>query len=58
MYIQPYVCYGVITAMEIFWEFWLLYQFFFSPQVKKSVIISNKHDIYELPRNLENDLGS
>ena len=29
---------------------------FFSPQVKRSVIISNKHDIHELPRELKNDL--
>ena len=29
---------------------------FFSPQVKRSVIISNKHSIYELPHELPNDL--
>ena len=32
-------------------------QIFFSPQVKQSVIISNKHDICELPQKLPNDLG-
>ena len=32
------------------------YQIFFSPQVKRTVIISNKHGIYELPYELPNDL--
>ena len=40
----------------IFWEFLLLYQIFFSPQVQRSVIISNKHGIYELPDELPKDL--
>ena len=31
-------------------------QIFFSPQVKRSVIISNRHGIYELPKELPNDL--
>ena len=31
-------------------------QFFCSPQVKQSMIISNKHDIYELPHELPCDL--
>ena len=35
-----------------FWEFLLLYQIFFSPQVQRSVIISNKLGIYELPYEL------
>ena len=30
----------------------MLYQIFFSPQVKQSVIISNKHGICELPPEL------
>ena len=29
---------------------------FFSPQMKRSVVISNKHGIYELPHELLNDL--
>ena len=29
---------------------------FVSPQVKRIVIISNKHGIYELPHELPNDL--
>ena len=40
----------------IFRDFLILYQVFFSPQVKQSVIISNKHGIYELPHELTNDL--
>ena len=40
----------------IFLEFLLLYQIFFSLQVQRSVIISNKHDIYELPDELPKDL--
>ena len=40
----------------IFWDFLIIYQIFFSPQVKRSVIISNKHGIYELPHKLPNDL--
>ena len=31
-------------------------QIFLSPQEKQIVIISNKHDIYELPHELPNDL--
>ena len=34
----------------------MFYQFFVSPQVKRSVIISNKHGIYELLDKLPNDL--
>ena len=46
------------TTMDIIlWEFLLLYQIFFSPQVQKSLIISNKHGIYDLPDELLKDLG-
>ena len=41
----------------IFWEFLLLYQICFSPQVQRSVIISNKHGIYEFPDELQKHLG-
>ena len=34
----------------------MFYKIFFSPQVKRSAIISNKHEIYELPHELPNDL--
>ena len=40
----------------MFWEFLLLFQIFFSPQAKQSVIISNKHGIYESSHELPNDL--
>ena len=41
------------TIMDIkFSNFLILYQMFFSPQVKRSVIIGNKHGIYELPNDL------
>ena len=32
-------------------------QFFLSPQVKQSVIISNKYSMYELPHELQNISG-
>ena len=32
----------------------VLYEFFFSPQVKRSVIISNKHGMYKLLHELPN----
>ena len=45
------------TIMDIiFWDFLMLYQIFFSPQKKQSVIINNKHGIYEMPYELANDL--
>ena len=40
----------------IFWDFLILCQTFFSPQVERSVIISNKHGIYELPHELPNNI--
>ena len=42
----------------MFWEFLLLYQIFFPQQVQRSVIISNKYGIYELPHELPKDLRS
>ena len=39
----------------IFWDFLIFDQIFLSPQVKRSVIISNKHGIYELPHELSNN---
>ena len=38
----------------IFEDFLILYQIFFSPQAKRSVIISNITDIYELLHELPN----
>ena len=40
----------------IFSDLLMFHQIFFSPQVKQSVIISNKHGIYELSHELSNDL--
>ena len=37
-------------------RFFDIYQISFSPQVKRNVIISNKHGVYELPHKLLNDL--
>ena len=40
-------------------EFFIFHQFFPSPQVKRSLIISNKSGIYELPNDLRlNILGN
>ena len=52
-----YVKFFATTIMDIIViDFLILYQIFFPPQVKRSVIISNKHSIYDLPRELPNDL--
>ena len=40
----------------IFWDFLMLHQIFFSPQVKPGVIHSNKHGIYKLLHELLNEL--
>ena len=34
----------------------MFYQIFRSPQVKRTMIIGNKHGIYELPHELPNEL--
>ena len=34
----------------------MLYQIFLLPQVKRYVIITYKHGMYELPQELSNDL--
>ena len=34
----------------------MFYHIFISPKVKLSVIISNKHGIYDLPHEMPNDL--
>ena len=41
----------------IFREFFILYQIFFSPQVKQSMFIIDKHGIYELPHKLPSNLN-
>ena len=40
---------NIYNHFQIFWDFLIFYQIFFSPQVKRSAIISNKHGRYELP---------
>ena len=40
----------------IIWDFLILFQVFYSLQVKGSMIISNKHGTYMLPHELQNDL--
>ena len=40
----------------IFWDILMFDKIFVSPQVKRIVIISNKHGIYELPQELPNDV--
>ena len=40
----------------IFWDILMFDKIFVSPQVKRIVIISNKHGIYDLPHELPNDL--
>ena len=37
---------------DIFGDFLVLYQILFSPQVKRNMILSNKHGIYKLPNDL------
>ena len=41
----------------IFEDFFDTLQNLFSGQVKRSVIISNKHGMYELPQEIPSDLG-
>ena len=37
------------------WGILIFYQIFLSPQVKRSVIITNKDGMYESPHNFSND---
>ena len=47
----------VTTIIVImFWDFLMFYQIFFSPQVKRSVIITNNYGIWELHHKFLNDL--
>ena len=47
----------ISTIMEIILgDFLMLHQIFFSSQVKRSTIISNKKDVCELPHELLNYL--
>ena len=44
------------TMFIIFWDILIDKQIFFLPQVKRGVIISSKHGIYDLPPELPNNL--
>ena len=46
----------IATIQVIILSYFLMFYQLFSPQVKRRVIISNKHGIYELPHELPNDL--
>ena len=47
----------IATIMEIIlWDFFMFYRIFFSLQVKRSAVISNKQGVYELVHELSNDL--
>ena len=50
------ISYETTVMVIIFWDFLMFDQIFLSLQVKRSVIISNKHDTYELPNELPNNL--
>ena len=41
----------------IFSDFLMFYQIFVKPQLKQIMIISNKHGLYELPHQFQNDLS-
>ena len=55
------VDYNVIdntTMLIIFGDFQIFNQIFLSPNTKESVIIGNKHGMYELPHGSSNELIS
>ena len=49
-------CWKSAISFIIFWDFSVFYQIFLSPQVKRWTISTCKHGIYELPKELPNDL--
>ena len=38
-----------------FWDYLIFYQMFFSPQMKRNVIVNNKHEKCNLTHELPND---
>ena len=46
MYLEPTI------IIIVFRDFLMFYQILISPQVKRCVIITHKHGIYELPNHL------
>ena len=55
-YTKLFLIHMDITMDIMFWEFLLLYQITFSPQLKQSVITSNEHRTNKLPHELPNNL--
>ena len=58
---QQWILFSILNGYSpiiifIFWDFLMFYQIFFSPQVKRWAIITYKHDVYELPDELPNNL--
>ena len=45
-----------MTMFIIFWDILIDEQTLFSPQVKRSMIVNNKHGIYDLSHKLPDDL--
>ena len=43
-----------LQSWSLYFDTWYFKEIFLSPQVKRRVIISNKHGIYELPQDLPN----
>ena len=57
LYIQVIITYNHFHLLQqLFSEYFLFYQIFRSPQVKRCTVITYKHGIYELPHKLPNDL--
>ena len=50
------IVFSITVMVIIYWNLLMSYQIFFSLQVKRSTIISNKYGRYELPHKLFNDL--
>ena len=44
------------TTPVIFWYFFMFHQILLSLQVKRTVNINDKYDIYKLPQELKNEL--
>ena len=55
---NPSITFEVVPVNKviILWNFLMFAQIFLSPKVKQSMIIGNKHGIYELSHELPNDL--
>ena len=56
---QPMFASGILQTITfiLFWDFLMFYQIFFSPQVKRCAIVTNKYSIYDLSNELANELS-